>query len=85
MLFKLACCGVSPDALWWFESYLLDRAITVRVEGSHSKSYPISTGVIQRSHLGPIIFAVFANDLTTAVQRSLTELYAEDALIYRLS
>ena len=33
LLFKLACCGVSPDALSWFESYLFDRAITVRVEG----------------------------------------------------
>ena len=56
LLFKLACCGVSPDALSWFESYLFNRAITVRVEGIYSKSHPISTGVPQGSHLGPILF-----------------------------
>ena len=73
LLFKLACCGVSPDALSWFESYLFDRAITVRVEGIYSKSHPISTGVPQGSHLGPILFAVFINDLTSAVQKSQTD------------
>ena len=83
LLFKLACCGVSPDALSWFESYLFDRAITVRVEGIYSKSHPISTGVPQGSHLGPILFAVFINDLTSAVQKSQTELYADDALIHK--
>ena len=55
LLFKLACCGVSPDALSWFESYLFDRAITVRVEGIYSKSHSISTGVPQGSHCGPIL------------------------------
>ena len=83
LLFKLACCGVSPDALSWFESYLLDQAITVRVEGIYSKSHSISTGVPQGSHLGPILFAVFINDLTSAAQKSQTELYADDALIHK--
>ena len=83
LLFKLACCGVSPDALSWFENYLFDRAIAVRVEGIYSKSHLISTGVPQGSHLGPILFAVFINDLTSAVQKSQTELYADDALIHK--
>ena len=83
LLLKLGCCSVSPDALSWFESYLLDRAITVRVEGIYSKSHSISTGVRQGSHLGPILFAVFINDLTSAVQKSQTELYADDALIHK--
>ena len=85
LLFKLACCGVSPDALSWFESYLLDRAITARVEGIYLKSsgHSISTGVPQGSHLGPILFAVFINDLTSAVQKSQTELYVDDALIHK--
>ena len=83
LLFKLACCGVSPNAVSWFESYLLNRAIIVRVDGTYSESYPISTGVPQGSHLGPILFAVFIDDLTSAVKESQTELYADDALIHR--
>ena len=81
--FSNLLAGVSPDALSWFESYLLDRAITVRGEGIYSKSHSISTGVPQGSHSGPILFAVFINDLTSAVQKSQTELYADDALIHK--
>ena len=55
----------------------------MRVEGIYSKSHSISTGVPQGSHLGPILFAVFINDLTSAVQKSQTELYADDALIHK--
>ena len=49
----------------------------------YSKSHSISTGVPQGSHLGPILFAVFINDLTSAVQKSQTELYTDDALIHK--
>ena len=84
LLFKLACCGVSHDALSWFESYLLNRAITARVESTYSSTpHPISTGIPQGSHLGPILFAVFINGLTSAVQKSQTELYADDTLIHK--
>ena len=55
----------------------------MRVEGIYSKSYSISPGVPQGSNLGPILFAVFINDLTSAVQKSQTELYADDALIHK--
>ena len=61
---------------------LLDeKTISVRVGSTLSPQHPISAGVPQGSHLGPVLFLVFINDLPSHVHLP-TELYADDALIH---
>ena len=60
-------------------SYLWNRTIVVRVGEALSEPHCLSAGVSEGSHLGPILFTVFINDLPQAVGVP-TELNAEDAL-----
>ena len=81
LLHKLASIGLSCHRFTWLRSYLLNNRIVVRVGEALSELHCLSAGVPQGSHLGPILFTVFINDLPQAVCVP-TELYADGALLH---
>ena len=83
LLLKLGNCGLQPNALRWLSDYLSDRKLVVRVDSTLSSPQLITAGVPQGSHLGPVLFTAFINDLPSAV-RVPTELYADDALLHQV-
>ena len=83
LIHKLQACGLSQTSIEWLRSYLSDRSIRVRVDSDLSSSQLVKTGVPQGSHLGPVLFLVFINELPTVVNMP-TELYADDALIHNI-
>ena len=83
LLFKLGNCGLQPHAIRWLGNYLTDRKLIVSVDGTLSNPQAISAGVPQGSHLGPILFTVFINDLPSSVTTP-SELYADDALLHQI-
>lgn len=82
LIAKLNNYGVEGTALEWLHSYLADRFLQVRVDGYLSEEYVATSGVPQGSHLGPLLFNIFINDIVNNIQSECL-LYADDLKIYR--
>ena len=82
ILHKMDAYGVRGNLHNWLSSFLKDRQMNVVVEGEHSKSVHVDSGVPQGTVLGPLMFLVHINDLPESV-RSQVHLFADDCLLYR--
>lgn len=79
---KLNLMGIHGSLLGWFESYLSNRSQCVLVNGFRSRSLPVISGVPQGSHLGPLLFIIFINDITQCFHAAKILMYADDLKIY---
>lgn len=80
---KLMNFGIHGDLLRWLESYLKNRTQAVTVKGYCSTFLPVPSGVPQGSHLGPLLFNIFINDINQIFKTSQFILYADDTKIYK--
>ena len=60
---KLGQLGIGGPMLRWFQSYLSERHLKVKIDNSYSSSFVASSGIPQGSHLGPLIFLIYMNDV----------------------
>ena len=68
-------------AFRWVESYLSQRSQRVILEGKHSDSVPVLSGVPEGSILGPILFACYVADVPANVYSGCLA-YADDIKIF---
>lgn len=80
---KLSQYGVVGKPLKWIQSYLTGRHLQVRTNGHISEEYGAYSGVPQGSHLGPILFNIFINDIASNLSSEYL-LYADDMKAYRI-
>ena len=79
---KLPSFGIRGAPAKLLENYLTNRTQITIVNGTKSKSEPITCGVPQGSILGPLLFLLFINDLPNSCNLDV-KLFADDAcLIY---
>jgi hypothetical protein len=65
------------------ESYLTSRLQAIKVSNHISEDFIVSSGVPQGSHIGPLLFILFINDLPSIFDSSVNILlFADDAKIF---
>lgn len=77
---KMEALGVSGSMLTWLHSYLIGRTLLVKLASSLTRQIEVTSGVPQRSHLGPFLFRLFVNDIGTDLKENVL-LFADD--VYR--
>lgn len=82
LLRKLRSFGIAGKLLQWFESYLTNRQMYVRFNGSTSLIFVPCSGVPQGSILGPLLFIIYINDLPTHIASSCS-IFTDDVKISR--
>ena len=78
LLSRLRDFGFGGNILKWFSSYLNNRYQQTTAFGVTSEPLLLTSGVPQGSILGPILFLLYENDLTSAVTDSNMKMFADD-------
>lgn len=83
LISKLNFYGIRGISLDWFRSFLSDRTQFVSISGFRSKLKRILHGVPQGSVLGPLLFLVYVNDLSSAIRYADVNLFADDTMLFQ--
>ena len=67
----------------WLRTWLTNRTQKVVVEGETSKDLKVLSGVPQGTVLGPLMFLLYINNMSTEIESSI-RLFADDCILYRI-
>ena len=82
ILYKFYLCGIRGHILNWFKDYLAERKQRVVINGQFSEWGTTQAGVPQGSVLGPLLFLLYIDDFTSAVNFSNIRLFADDTCLF---
>lgn len=81
LLLKLDGYGIRGVANDFFRSYLTERSQYVSVGGAESGLLQVSRGVPQGSVLGPLLFLIYMNDISSLQLKAELFLFADDTVL----
>ena len=79
---RLFGCVIGGKSLKWIDSFLCYRQQRVFVNGAKSDWAPVLYGVPQGTVLGPLLFPLYINDISTDIDSEI-RLFADDCVCYR--
>ncbi len=75
---KLKSAGIDGCYLRWMVDYLSNREQFISYKDARSAMFPVTSGVIQGSAIGPSFFMLYINDLCKVIKNSKSSLFADD-------
>lgn len=81
MLLALQNVGIRGQVLELFKSYLERRTCKVKIVGVDSEQSEIEEGVPQGSFLGPLLYLLYINDVSSCFKFCKYFIYADDTVI----
>ena len=83
LLDRLLSYNIDPTIIAWIHSYLACRSQTVVIGGEQSACLPVVSGVPQGSVLGPLLFIIYINEITSTISpHSRISMFADDIALY---
>ena len=82
LLYKIDKYGIQGKTAAWIKDFLSGKTQRVALEGQFSGEVPVTSGVPQGSVLGPLLFLLYINDISTNITSQI-RLFADDTIIYR--
>ena len=79
LLIKLWSMGITGTLWCWFKNYLTNRYQRVSINNCYSDLLPVVSGVPQGSILGPLLFLVYINNMSSYIHESRLLKFADDA------
>ena len=74
LLAKMESTGVKGRVLIWISEWLTGRTQQVVLNGKQSGVGEVKSGVMQGSTLGPTLFLIYINDISSAVREDVSAL-----------
>ena len=82
LLMKLDYYAIRGNMLKWIKVFLTNCSQSVSINGVQSSTKHVLSGVLQGSILGPVLFLLYINDISSSVKSSLC-LFNDDCILYR--
>ncbi|XP_075167600.1 uncharacterized protein LOC142239703 [Haematobia irritans] len=82
LLYKFDVLGFPPILLRWIDSYLHGRTQRDAFKDCLSTLIHVTSGVPQGSHLGPVLFNLYLNDLPSVIVSSRILMCADDVKLF---
>ena len=83
LMYKLQHYGITGDLLKWIGSFVSGRTQRTKIGSAISDQVFLSSGVVQGSCIGPLLFILYINDVVGVIGKDCQcKLYADDLKIY---